>query len=173
MLKLLYCVFAVQVHPFQSGTDSAVFAVSFGICIVPVTLFFVLLLSLGAVVSGGSLPELHMSTCFFPGALQLRVSQISFTIMHDSVHKFCQPVCFLPLLRRGGIWHAVEHWEYRVHLCSAATLRICSWISSHAGAYCSSQQHVCFDVVADRVAAMTSTATVHRLPAGVCDKLQR
>lgn len=45
---------------------------SFGICIVPVTVAFVLLLSLGAVLSGGSLPELHLSTCFFPGATEIR-----------------------------------------------------------------------------------------------------
>ena len=48
---------------------SAVFAVSFGICIVPVTVCFVILLSLGAVLSGGSLPELHFSSCFLPGVV--------------------------------------------------------------------------------------------------------
>ena len=170
MLKLLYCVFAVQVHPFQSGTDSAVFAVSFGIFIVPVTLFFVILLALGAVLSGGSLPELHLSTCFFPGTPQSRCSQSLFMIMYDSMHNFCQPACFLPLFFRGAIWHAVERWEYRVHLCSATTTRICSWISSHAGAYGNSHNCTFVDilVVADRVAAITSTPTVHRLLARVC-----
>ena len=58
------------VVPFQSGTSSAVFAVSFGICIVPVTLGFVALLSLGGVLmGGGQLPSLHLKTCFLPGVV--------------------------------------------------------------------------------------------------------
>ena len=104
-----WCVFVVQVHPFQSGTDSAVFAVSFGIFIVPVTLFFVILLALGAVLSGGSLPELHLSTCFLPGTPQSRCSQSLFMIVYDSVHNFCQPACFLPLFSgvlSGMLWNA-------------------------------------------------------------------
>jgi hypothetical protein len=46
-----------------------IFAVSFGLCIVPVTLCFVGAAFLHAAATGISMPQFHISTCALPGLL--------------------------------------------------------------------------------------------------------
>ena len=57
------------VNPFQDGQHSVIFALSFGLCIVPVTLCFVAVACVANVAQGKPLPQFQASACALPGIL--------------------------------------------------------------------------------------------------------